>query len=75
MNANVVAATILAIGLVAGGFLAGGRYSISQLDANHVAKLDRWTGGLEVCQVSWNTKPTCAWEWEYIDQPTPKHSN
>ena len=52
MKQNIVAATILAVGLIFAAFVAsGGRYYFIRLDAEHVARGDRWTGKVETVTV------------------------
>lgn len=48
MKSNIIAAAILALGLVAAGFMIGGRYYFMRLDTEFVARGDRWTGSVEV---------------------------
>jgi hypothetical protein len=51
MRGNIIGALILALGLVVGGYLAGGRYEIVSSQGNAVAKLDRVTGEVTMCVV------------------------
>jgi len=44
MKQNIIAAVIIAIGLIAAGFLYGGRYYFIRLDECTVARGDRFTG-------------------------------
>lgn len=48
---NVVPAIIIAIGLVAAGFLSGGRYEIAQQSGADFLLLDRWTGNVNGCSM------------------------
>jgi hypothetical protein len=47
--AIIVQAIIIAMGLIVGGFLAGGRYVIVNSSTNAVARLDRFTGAVSMC--------------------------
>lgn len=49
MKGNVFAAAILALGLVVAGYLAGGRYELVHVRANELARIDRFTGEVEMC--------------------------
>lgn len=49
MNANVIAAVILALGLAVAGLLAGGRYELVHVRGNELARLDRLTGQVDMC--------------------------
>lgn len=49
MKQNVIAAAILAFGLIVAAFLFAGRYTMTRLDENTVARVDRWTGRMTVC--------------------------
>ena len=57
----LAASLILALGLVAAGFLAGGRYEIVGGDANTVVRLDRFTGQVTMCIVGSGLN-SCGWE-------------
>jgi hypothetical protein len=76
MNANVVAALILAIGFVAGGLLFNPRYSLQRMSETTVVKIDNWTGDIALCG-HWNDESFSCWpaeEWSY-DPPTGKNPN
>lgn len=47
MNRNIIAALILAVGLIAAAFLYAGRYHFIRVDKCTVAKADRFTGKVE----------------------------
>lgn len=49
MKANIVAAAILALGLIVGGFCVGGRYEFILVQGNELARLDRFTGEVSMC--------------------------
>ena len=49
MKTNLASAVILAFGLIVGGFLAGGRYTVVASGTNAVARLDRYTGAVSMC--------------------------
>lgn len=51
MKSNVIPAIILAIGLIGGGFFAGGRFTVVATQGNTVARLDRFTGAVSMCVV------------------------
>lgn len=46
---NIAAAALIALGLCAGGFLAGGRYTMVASQGNAVARPDRFTGDVTMC--------------------------
>lgn len=48
MKGNIIAATILAVGLVLAAFLYSGRYSVVVLDKGVALRVDRWTGETEI---------------------------
>lgn len=48
-RSRLIAAAIIAVGLIVGGFLAGGRYEMASSGGNSVTRLDRWTGQIEAC--------------------------
>jgi len=50
MKLNIVAAAILALGLVVAAFIFSGRYYFLRLDQCTVARGDRLTGSVEVIQ-------------------------
>jgi hypothetical protein len=49
MRARLLQATIIAIGLIIAGFLAGGRYVIVNSSTNAITRLDRFTGAVSMC--------------------------
>jgi hypothetical protein len=49
MKANIIAAVIIAVGIVMAGFVIGGRYQITRVDEYTTHRIDRWTGALAVC--------------------------
>lgn len=49
MNHNVIAAVILALGLIVAGLLSGGRYELVHVRSNELARLDRLTGQMDMC--------------------------
>ena len=58
----LVASVILALGIAAGGFLAGGRYQFEAVDGG-IAVYDRFAGSAHVChqvnrEMGWTTIPT-----------------
>lgn len=58
-------AVIIALGLTIGGFLAGGRYAVVASTGNSIARLDRYTGAVEMCVVG--AAVSCGWT---LDHPT-----
>lgn len=62
---NAIPASIVALGLVVGGFLAGGRYDIAPMDGGAVARLDRFTGKVAMCVPG--TRAECEW---MLDPPS-----
>lgn len=60
MKSQIASASILAVGLITGGFLVGGRYEIVPSQANTVARLDRFTGNVEMCVVGADVSG-CGW--------------
>ena len=60
MRQNLVPAIIIAIGLIVGGFLAGGRYAIAPSQSNAVARLDRFTGQVSMCVIGAGSD-SCGW--------------
>ena len=52
---NIIAALLIAVGLIIGGFLAGGRYHVivppktETHDMLFLIEVDRFTGGVRVC--------------------------
>ena len=57
MKYNIVAAVVLALGLIGAAFLYGGRYYFIRLDRTHIVKADRWTGKV--------TAVTVKDEWDF----------
>jgi hypothetical protein len=49
MKHNIIAAIVLAIGLIAAALIYTGRYYAVRLDAETIARMDRWTGDFTVC--------------------------
>ena len=50
MKHNVISAVVLAVALIAAGFLFGvGRYSMMRVNEKTVIRLDRWTGNITAC--------------------------
>jgi hypothetical protein len=62
MKDHILPAVIIALGLIVGGFLAGGRYSIVAIDNSTVARLDRLTGTVSMCVPG--TQAECEWFFE-----------
>lgn len=60
MQKNLIPATIIGIGLIVGGYLAGGRYTLVHTASNAVARLDRLTGEVSMCIVG-NGADSCGW--------------
>lgn len=60
MKSQIAGASIVAVGLIIGGFLAGGRYEIVPSQANTVARMDRFTGNVEMCVVGAEVSG-CGW--------------
>lgn len=54
----VGAALIIALGIAAAGFLAGGRYEFLEDEGNVVVRLDRYTGHVEMCVLG-AKQPSC----------------
>ena len=54
-------ATIIALGLAANGYLAGGRYTLTQIDIDQFVRLDRWTGNVENCLITAERYLDCEW--------------
>lgn len=52
MKAIIIAAAIIALGLIVAGFLFGGRYYFVDLGKCVVARGDRWTGDVETVSFS-----------------------
>lgn len=61
---NTASAVILAVGLIVGGFLAGGRYEVVGSRGNEIARLDRFTGDIAMCIPG--TDAPCQWK---LDRP------
>jgi hypothetical protein len=62
MNISVVlGATIVALGLAANGYLAGGRYALTQIEYDQFVRLDRWTGNVENCVITQDQNLNCEW--------------
>jgi hypothetical protein len=57
----VLGATIVALGLAANGYLAGGRYALTQIEFDQFVRLDRWTGNVENCVINQNRNLNCEW--------------
>jgi hypothetical protein len=51
MKQNVLAAAILAVGLVLAAFLFAGRYYVLKVDSDTVVSVDRWTGKTKIIEV------------------------
>lgn len=78
INSRVGAALILAAGLTLGGFLSGGRYQITSVDRQTVARVDRWSGTVSMCAIGSAVTDSCGWViYEHQransdrEQPTP----
>jgi hypothetical protein len=54
-------ATIVALGLAANGYLAGGRYALTQIEFDQFVRLDRWTGNVENCVINQARELNCEW--------------
>jgi hypothetical protein len=50
MKSNVIAAAILAAGLVLAAFLFSGRYYVLVLEEGTAIRVDRWTGEMRHCR-------------------------
>jgi hypothetical protein len=72
VNRNIVAAIIVAGGLITAAFLSSGRYVVTRLDQQTLARTDRWTGDTQFCSVSEGCQ--VALEWEY-DSSQVSNSN
>jgi len=48
MKQNIIAAAILAVGLIVASFLLAGRYSLLRWDDRQVVRLDHWTGEIKI---------------------------
>lgn len=73
MRSNIIAAVILAVGLIVGGFLAGGRYSMHVIDSQTAIRLDHWTGDISMCVFAVaGSEDSCGWK---LDSPPTKNSN
>ena len=62
MKHNIIAAIIIAVGLIVAAFLFTGRYYLVRLDEQTLARLDRWTGHVKVYD--------CSSPWFCDDTPT-----
>ena len=62
MKNNIIAASIIAVGLIVAGFLSGGRYSAVHTRGDQFLLLDRWTGNVNGCDVQGEG---CAWYVEH----------
>ena len=50
MKHNIIAATIVALGLIVAAFLYSGRYYVLALDSGVAVKVDRWTGETKIIE-------------------------
>ena len=50
MNRNIIAALILATGLIAAALLHSGRYYVLRVDGDTVVRVDRWTGETKIIE-------------------------
>jgi hypothetical protein len=57
----VLGATIVALGLIANGYLLGGRYTLTQITFDQFVRLDRWTGNVENCVINQDRDLNCEW--------------
>ncbi len=62
MKHNIIAAAILALGLVVAAFLFTGRYYFIRLNECEIARGDKWTGRIINDRVSHDQK-RCPW-WD-----------
>lgn len=49
MRTYVIAATILALGLLSYGYITTPKYTMVRLDDSTVVRLNLWTGAVELC--------------------------
>ena len=49
MHHNVIAAAIIAFGLIVAAFMLGGRYTMVRTNDFGIVRLDRWTGTASIC--------------------------
>ena len=83
-KATVIAAAIIALGIVGHGFLESGRFTLTRVSDGIAFRLDRWTGSVQVCGY-WSDAPFSCFEndpgdvWVPVDEPssvpTSKNSN
>ena len=72
MNRNIMAAIIVAAGLVAAAFLYSGRYYVLVLESGSAIRVDRWTGQTKmICTASSRAACDDA-DWETV---TPAVAN
>lgn len=57
MKSNIIAAAILAVGLIIAAFLHTGRYYVMRVDADTVVRVDRWTGKTKVIETESSVPP------------------
>lgn len=50
MKSNIIAAAILAVGLVVAAFIYKGRYYVLIVDSGTMVRVDRWTGEAKVIE-------------------------
>jgi len=48
MKQNIIAASIIALGLIVAGALEGGRYYVVRLDNHRIVRMNRWTGDVKI---------------------------
>ena len=83
-KATVIAAAIIALGIVGHGFLESGRFTLTRVSDGIAFRLDRWTGSVQVCGYWSDATFSCleadpAGDWVPVDEPssvpTSKNSN
>jgi hypothetical protein len=67
-------ATIIALGLAANGYLAGGRYALTQIEFDQFVRLDRWSGNVENCVITQDRNLNCEWVNTFTHDVKPQNS-
>lgn len=64
MNRTIIGVIFISVALVLAAIVFLGRYSVTRLDADSVARTNRWTGEVSFCSAAHGCYS--GGDWEYI---------